>query len=80
MKPGYTYVYVQCARCGLWVAANWLVRHRKSGCQKGGTIRYSVMPTCSHPELRFDTLGLRCVCCGYVFPTVAPVTITSSST
>lgn len=25
-----------CERCGRQVAANWLVRHRKSGCQVGG--------------------------------------------
>lgn len=43
-------------------------------------LKHCVTPTCSHQEVRFDTLGLRCVCCGYVFPTVAPVTITSSST
>lgn len=38
MKQGHTYEYAQCARCGRWVAVHWLVRHRKSGCQKGGRI------------------------------------------
>lgn len=35
MKQGHTYEYVQCARCGRWVAIHWLVRHRKSRCMKG---------------------------------------------
>jgi len=35
MKQGYVYEYVQCGKCGKWVAAHWLVRHHKSGCKKG---------------------------------------------
>lgn len=29
------YKRVRCHRCGKWIAENWLVRHRKSGCTKG---------------------------------------------
>lgn len=31
-KPKMQYRNVRCTRCGKLVAANWLVRHRKSGC------------------------------------------------
>jgi len=32
----YVYGYVQCTKCGKWVAEHWLVRHRKTGCRLGG--------------------------------------------
>ncbi len=36
MKQAYKRVC--CQKCGKWVAENWLVRHRKTGCMKGGKL------------------------------------------
>lgn len=32
------YPDVLCDRCQRWVAANWLVRHRKAGCRLGANV------------------------------------------
>ena len=32
MQKGYKFKRLECYRCGRFIAANWLVRHLKSGC------------------------------------------------
>jgi len=35
MPKGYKFDSEVCPECGQPVAANWIIRHRKSGCKKG---------------------------------------------